>query len=152
MVLCFWVLEEEAVNFISFSFNLWGFLLHVMRHILQLNMPNTRLGSLLHNHFSKLQRIHWYHSKDAHTTCLFSQINRMWFYTDNFQAMQWRKGYILNPLTKMKTPAQQHITSIWFPIISTQQNNKAGELIGSYLLNMNLGTRWCCTDVISRLL
>lgn len=64
-----------------------------------------------------------------------------------------RKGSIRNYLNHvMKTPAEQQITSIWIPSISTQQNNKTGELIGSYLLNMNLGTWWCCTDVINRLL
>ncbi len=65
----------------------------------------------------------------------------MCFYTKNFET--------ITPLNMMKTLAEQYVTSIWFSL--TQQNKKAGELIGSCLLNMNLGTRWCCTNVISRL-
>lgn len=80
------------------------------------------------------------------TGCAFTQKTSRWCCEEKVQ-----KGSIINSLTAMKTPAEQRLTFIWFPPISTQQNNKARELIGSYLLNMNLGTRWCCTDVISRL-
>lgn len=43
------------------------------------------------------------------------------------------------------------LTADYIHMISTQQNNNAGKLIGSFLLNMNLGAQWRYTDVINRL-
>ena len=81
--------------------------------------------------------------------CYFSDTSPEWvtgmtFYTKQFQV--WRKRF--DPKLFHSCWKQPQDNSYSQP----SRNNKTAELIGFYLLNMNLGSRWCCTDVISRLL